>query len=161
MSFDTREFRNALGQFATGVCVITAQPEGAEPFGMTVNSFASVSLDPPLVLWSLQNDSEMFAAWEGCTRYAINILRADQQDLSNQYARKGDHTLHPSHFIDGEHGAPVMPDTLASFECEDHARHPGGDHVILLGRVLNFEQRDNGQPLLFHAGAYRELARAS
>ena len=91
MSLDAREFRNALGCFATGVCVITADPDGWQPFGVTVNSFASVSLDPPLVLWSLQNDSEMYEAWEKTGRFAVNILRSDQQELSNQYAKKGDH----------------------------------------------------------------------
>ena len=158
MSFDPREFRNALGQFATGVCVITANPEGDEPFGMTVNSFASVSLDPPLILWSLQNDSEMFEAFERSKHFAVNVLCADQQDLSNKYAKKGDHRLDAEHFELSPRGIPVMPACQVSFECEMEARHPGGDHVILVGRVLAFESRDKGAPLLFCAGAYRELA---
>jgi flavin reductase (DIM6/NTAB) family NADH-FMN oxidoreductase RutF len=157
MSFDSREFRDALGQFATGVCVVTASPEGWEPFGMTVNSFASVSLDPPLVLWSLQNDSEMFDAFDKTSRFGVNILRADQQDLSNQYAKKGDHSLTAEHFEMGDSGTPVMPASLVSMECELEARHPGGDHVILVGRVTSFTQREAGAPLLFCAGAYRQL----
>ena len=158
MSIDGREFRDALGCFATGVCVITASPQGYQPFGVTVNSFASVSLDPPLILWSLQNDSEMFAAWEQASQFAVNILRKDQRDMASQYARKGDHLLPAEHFEMGATGVPVLPDTLVSFECELGTTHPGGDHVILIGKVLEMNVRDNGEPLLFCAGAYRELA---
>jgi flavin reductase (DIM6/NTAB) family NADH-FMN oxidoreductase RutF len=160
MSLDAREFRNALGCFATGVCVITADPDGYEPFGMTVNSFASVSLDPPLVLWSLQNDSEMYAAWEKTRRFAVNILRSDQMDMSNQYAKKGDHALTDEHWIAGDTGVPIIPESLASFECEMETTHPGGDHIIVLGRVVAMHNRENGSPLLFCSGAYRELAEA-
>jgi flavin reductase (DIM6/NTAB) family NADH-FMN oxidoreductase RutF len=88
MSFDSREFRDALGSFATGVCVITANPEGHAPFGMTVNSFSSVSLDPALLLWNLQNNSECLPAFEKTDRFAVNILTTEQQDLSNYYAKK-------------------------------------------------------------------------
>ena len=144
MTIDSREFRDALGCFATGVTVITANPEAQQPFGMTVNSFASVSLDPPLVLWSLQNNSEMFDVWERASTFGVNILRADQQDLSNLYARKGDHLLEADHFVAGITGVPVLPDSLVSMECEVEARYPGGDH---------------GEPLLFCAGGYRELGR--
>ncbi|MCX2981201.1 flavin reductase [Halieaceae bacterium IMCC14734] len=159
MTIDSREFRDALGCFATGVTVITANPEGQQPFGMTVNSFASVSLDPPLVLWSLQNNSEMFDVWERASTFGVNILRADQQDLSNLYARKGDHLLEADHFVAGVTGVPVLPDSLVSMECEVEARYPGGDHTIIVGRVTAMENRDNGEPLLFCAGGYRELAR--
>jgi flavin reductase (DIM6/NTAB) family NADH-FMN oxidoreductase RutF len=158
MSIDRRAFRDALGCFATGVCVITANPEGREPFGVTANSFASVSLDPPLVLWSLQNDSELFGAWEQTKRYAINILRSDQQSLSGHYAIKGDHLLVDDHYEIGASGVPVMPDTLVSFECEREASYPAGDHLIILGRVLEMTNRHNGSPLLFCSGSYHELA---
>ena len=158
MSLDRREFRDALGQFATGVCVITANPEGWEPFGLTVNSFASVSLEPPLILWSLQNDSEMIEAFNKAERFTVNILRTEQEDLSTQYAKKGDHCLAAGHYEMGSSGTPVMPATLVSMECELEARHPGGDHVILVGRVTELSQRDAGAPLLFCAGGYRQLA---
>ena len=158
MSFNSRDFRDALGSFVTGVCVISANPEGLKPFGMTVNSFASVSLDPPLILWSLQNDSDMFEAFEKTEKFGVNILRSDQEDLSNQYAKKGDHLLSAEHFELGATGVPVLPQTLVSFECELENRYPGGDHAILIGRVLEFTQRDNGEPLLFCSGAYRHLA---
>ncbi len=158
MTFSSREFRDALGCFATGICVITGQPEEGEPFGMTVNSFASVSLDPPLILWSLQNDSDMFDTFSACRRWAVNILRADQQALSGRYAVKGEHGLDPDHFGPGNTGIPVMPDTLVSFECEEEVRHPCGDHVILVARVLAMAHRDSASPLVFCAGQYAELA---
>ena len=107
MSFTSREFRDALGAFATGVCVITVNPDDGEPFGLTVNSFASVSLDPPLILWSLQNDSEMYAAFEQSSRFGVNILRSQQQDLSDQYAKKGEHKLSADHFEFGVSGVPT------------------------------------------------------
>ncbi|MGK0500679.1 MAG: flavin reductase (DIM6/NTAB) family NADH-FMN oxidoreductase RutF, partial [Oceanicoccus sp.] len=139
MSLDSREFRNALGSFATGVCVITANPEGYQPFGMTVNSFASVSLDPALVLWSLQNNSECLSAFEKADKFAINILAADQQDLSNLYAKKSDHVLSPEHYRIGKSGSPILRGVVTSFECDIWARYPGGDHIILVGEVNHIE----------------------
>ncbi len=160
MSLNGREFRDALGCFATGVCVITAHAEGYEPFGMTVNSFVSVSLDPPLVLWSLQNDSEMYEAWQKTECFAVNILRSDQQAMSNLYAKKGDHALQTDDFTSGATDVPILPDTLVSFECTMETTYPGGDHLIILGRVTQIHRRDNGQPLLFCSGSYRELSQA-
>ncbi|WP_101760361.1 flavin reductase family protein [Oceanicoccus sp. KOV_DT_Chl] len=157
MSLDSREFRNALGNFATGVCVITTNPEGYAPFGMTVNSFASVSLDPALVLWSLQNNSECIPAFEKADKFAVNILASDQQGLSNLYAKKGDHVLAPEHFRIGKSGSPIVRGVVTSFECNIWARYPGGDHVIIVGEVTDMEVNTNKQPLLFNAGAYREL----
>lgn len=158
MSIDAREFRDALGCFATGVCVITTQSESGQAVGMTVNSFASVSLDPALILWSLQNNSEMYDTWLNAKTFAVNILRKDQRDLASQYARKSDHLLAAGHFVAGATGVPVLHESLVSFECELGATHPGGDHIILIGSVLEMENRDNGEPLLFCAGGYRELA---
>jgi flavin reductase (DIM6/NTAB) family NADH-FMN oxidoreductase RutF len=158
MSIDGREFRDALGCFATGVCVITTQAGGGQPVGMTVNSFAAVSLDPALVLWSLQNTSEMYELWLNANTFAVNILRKDQRNLASQYARKGDHVLTAEHFEPGTTGVPVLHESLVSFECELAVTHPGGDHIILIGQVLEMHNRDNGEPLLFCAGGYRELA---
>ncbi len=157
MDFDGRELRNALGRFATGVCVITAVSPRGLPMGLTANSFASVSLDPPLVLWSLQNNSEVFDAFSRPRYYAINVLAEEHMGLSNQYAKKGDHQLDPEHFRYGRHGAPILRDALVSFECELHATHDGGDHLIIVGRVIDLLTRPTGQPLLFYCGAYREL----
>ncbi|MEM0952539.1 MAG: flavin reductase family protein [Pseudomonadota bacterium] len=158
MSFDSRDFRNALGRFATGVCVITGETPSGDAFGMTVNSFASVSLEPPLVLWSLQNNSEMYETFEHCTRWAVNILRLDQQELSNRYAKKGDHSLAPEHLEQGACDMPVLADSLVSLECELEARYPGGDHVILVARVLGMTERETADPLVFCNGGYAALA---
>ncbi len=157
MEFDPRELRNALGRFATGVCVITAVSDDGMPLGLTANSFASVSLSPPLVLWSLQNNSEVFATFAGPRHFAINVLAAEQMELSNRYARKGDHVLEPAHFRYGRHGTPVLRDALVTFECDLHATHDGGDHVIIVGRVRELLTRPTGEPLVFYSGAYREL----
>ena len=135
MEIDGRELRNALGQFATGVCLITLVSDEGEALALTANSFSSVSLDPPLVLWSLQNDSDVFDLYSRTPNFAINVLAANQQDYSNQYAKKGEHRLDQSHYRAGDNGAPIIHDALISFECELHATHEGGDHLIIVGRV--------------------------
>ena len=157
MSIDGREFRNALGRFTTGVCVITTVTGTGEALGLTANSFASVSLDPPLVLWSLQNDSDVYAAFSSPRYYAINVLAVEHLEHSNRYATKGEHLLAEAHYRPGKYGSPVFPDALASFECELHAVHQGGDHQIIVGRVRAMTSRPDGDPLLFYSGAYREL----
>ncbi|GAB3381355.1 flavin reductase family protein [Spongiibacter taiwanensis] len=157
MNLDQRQLRNALGQFATGVCVVTANAAELGPFGMTVNSFSSVSLDPPLVLWSLRNDSECFEAFRQTRFYAINVLRNDQQQLSNQYASPVNHRLSPEHFSIGKTGSPVLRGVLCTFECEIWQRYDGGDHTILVGKVLESQSNPTGKPLVFHGGLYREL----
>jgi flavin reductase (DIM6/NTAB) family NADH-FMN oxidoreductase RutF len=157
MSFDGRELRNALGRFATGVCVITTVTDAQGALGITANSFSSVSLDPPLVLWSLQNNSDVFDIFSRSSQFAINILSNEQQGYSNLYAKKGQHALEPAHYRLGKHGAPVIRHCLVSFECELHATHEGGDHLIIVGRVKEMYQRPTGEPLLFYSGSYREL----
>ena len=157
MSFDSREFRDAMGSFATGVCVITANPEGYEPFGMTVNSLASLSLEPALLLWSLQNNSECLPAFEKADKFAVNILTTNQQDLSNYYAKKANHDLLKDSFRLGKTGVPVLRGALTSFECKVWARYPGGDHIILVGEVEEISSNPNGKPLLFHSGRYAEI----
>ena len=158
VEIDSRELRNALGRFATGVCIISTMTEKGEPLGMTANSFSSVSLDPPLVLWSLQNNSDVFDVFSRPRYFAINVLAREHHEHSSRYARKGDHVLHPDHFIPGKCGTPIMPEALVSFECELHATHEGGDHLIIVGRVIHMHTRDDGEPLLFYAGNYRSLA---
>lgn len=158
MKLDPREFRNALGQFATGVCVITGQVEGQKPFGMTVNSFASVSLDPALILWSLQKDSECAPLFDKITRFGVNILSEDQQSLSNQYAKKGEHDLLEGSYRQGSSGVVVLNDAMTQFECEIDAVHEGGDHLILVAKVHAMQSHPaQRNPLVFFAGKYREL----
>ncbi len=158
MDIDSRALRNALGRFATGVCVISTVSEKGEPLGLTANSFASVSLDPPLVLWSLQNNSDVYDIFSSARYYAINVLATDHLEHSNRYAKKGDHLLDPGHFRSGKFGAPLVEDALVSFECELHATHEGGDHLIIVGRVTDMQAREDGEPLLFYSGSYRNLA---
>ena len=157
MSFDNKDLRNALGQFPTGVCVITSAPEGTSPFGMTVNSFSSLSLDPALLLWSLQKNSDLAKAWDQATHFAVNVLKKEQVTLSNTYAKKNDHDLRPQDYRIGKTGNPVLKESLVNFECRIHARHDGGDHIIIVGEVLEMNQSPTGEPLVFHSGQYREL----
>lgn len=158
MSLDPREFRNALGRFATGVCVITVKPEGANPMGMTVNSFASVSLDPALVLWSLQKNSDCYDSFANAEQFAVNILTQEQQDVSNQYAKKGEHDLAEGSYAQGRSGNVVLKDAMTSFECNLEAVHDGGDHIIIVGRVTDMNNHPaDRKPLVFFSGKYREL----
>ena len=158
MDFTPVDLRNALGCFATGVCVITANPEGFTPFGMTINSFSSVSLNPPLILWSLQNDSDCVPAFNVATKFAVNVLSSGQKDISHQYSRRGAHDLNTDHYRMGDTGLPVLNGVLAAFECEVWQRYDGGDHVILVGKVLAMHgSGGEGKPLLFFRGGYQEL----
>jgi len=107
MNIDGREFRNALGRFATGVCVISTISEKGDALGLTANSFSSVSLEPPLVLWNLQNSSDVYDIYSSAQHFAINVLASEHHGHSNRYAKKGDHLLDPDHFTLGEFGAPI------------------------------------------------------
>jgi len=158
MNLEARELRDALGRFATGVCLITVVTETGQALALTANSFSSVSLDPPLVLWSLQNSSDVYEIYASAEEFAINVLALEQQDLSNLYARKGEHLLDPAHYSLGGNGAPIVRDALVTFECGQHATHEGGDHLIIVGEVRAIQGRKEGVPLLFFGGAYRELS---
>lgn len=159
MSFDERRFRDALGAFPTGVAIVTAVTGAGLRLGMTVSSFNSVSLAPPLVLFSVARRAHSFAAWGEVRRYAINVLSQDQEELSNRFARPLGEKWAGVTVFDGETGAPVLANALAVFECETHARHDGGDHEIFVGRVLSFRTSPHRQdlPLLFYGGRYRRL----
>ena len=152
---DTRELRNTLGQFATGVCVLTTESSEG-PIGMTVNSFAAVSLEPALVLWSIQNTSDCFDQFTQCERYGISILQRSQEALSNRYARSMDHCVETSDLTRDEWGTPLISGALATFSCRTNALHAGGDHHIIVGEVEAFTSAD-GEPLLFFGGGYKSL----
>lgn len=154
---DKKKFRDALGNFATGVCVVTVAPEQGRPIGMTINSFSSVSLEPPLVLWSIQNNSECFDIFNAADKFALNVLSTEQEGHSGFYAKKGEHTLDASHYCLGRTGSPVFRNALASFECRVWARYPGGDHQIIVGEVLEFSTHPSGRPLLFYKGKYAQI----
>jgi len=159
MTHDTRKFRNALGCFTTGVAVITAQAEGQPPLGVTINSFASVSLDPPLVLWSLDRKSDTLPIFQSVSGFTVNVLKEDHRDISSRLARQGDHKLDGLALRTGAfNGCPALEDALAHFECSVEARHEAGDHIIMIGRVLHFEYSEDGRPLLYHRGGYQGLA---
>ncbi|MDR7030706.1 flavin reductase family protein [Rhizobium rosettiformans] len=150
-----RAYRNALGSFTTGVTVVTAMTTDG-PIGMTVNSFASVSLDPPLVLWSPAKSSSRYGAFTGARHFAIHVLSADQDHLSAAFTRGGSG-------FDGidvrfnDEGVPVLPGTLARFECAEQAQHDAGDHTIIIGKVLRVAHRQ-GEPLCFSGGRFGRFA---
>ncbi|MCZ6831943.1 MAG: flavin reductase family protein [Gammaproteobacteria bacterium] len=157
MTLSKQEFRSAMSLFPTGVAIITSEPEGYSAFGMTVNSFTSLSLDPPLVMWNLQKSSDTYKAWHDAETFAVNFLSAGQQELSSQYARKGEHDLEPAVMERGITGCPLLADCLASLECKMHARNEEGDHVIIIGEVVAVLSQPDTAPLVFHNGAYTEL----
>ena len=158
MSFDTREFRQALGYFPTGVAVVTASIPGGDHTGITVNSFTSVSLDPPLVLWCIDRKSNRFEAFIGAKLYTISLLGTAHETVSSRLSKQGAHSLDGIGLLDTELGPPALADALAFFECEAEAVHQGGDHAILVGRVLRFARREAGEPLVFFKGKYGALA---
>jgi flavin reductase (DIM6/NTAB) family NADH-FMN oxidoreductase RutF len=158
LDLDARAFRRALGQFATGVAVITAQAADASAIGLTMSSFNSVSVDPPLILFSIDRKSFSLSAMTEAKGYAVNILGRDQEHLSNQFARAlGDKWAAVEHTL-GHMSAPLIAGALAHFECVPYAQYDGGDHVIFVGRVVRFSAHPAKAPLIFFRGAYRSLA---
>jgi len=147
----SRAFRDALGQFATGVTVVTCMgPNG--PLGMTANSFASLSLDPPLVLWSPARASRRFKAFEKAEHFVVQVLAEDQYMISRDFARNGQEFARVE-WQESEHGAPVIAGCIAYFECRRHAVYEGGDHAIIIGEVLA-TVHPGGPPLIFAQGTY-------
>ncbi len=155
-SFDARSFRDALGEFATGVAVVTARGADGQPVGVTINSFASVSLEPPLVLWSLGLQSPSLAVFESCSHYAVNVLAADQTEFSQRFAQSQSDKFAGIESRTGASGVQLLPGCSAWFECRNEMRYPGGDHIILVGHVESFH-REEKPPLIFHGGRYRRL----
>ncbi|MFC7705064.1 flavin reductase family protein [Plastorhodobacter daqingensis] len=146
-----RVFRDALGRFATGITVVTAGGD-AGPVGLTANSFASVSLDPALVLWSPAKSSSRFERFMSARQYAIHVLAADQHALCRHFVRPGASFELPG-IAFSDAGTPLLAGCLARFECEQVAAHDAGDHAIIVGRVLRASLRQ-GEPLVFSAGRY-------
>lgn len=147
------DFRNALGSFATGVTVITALGQNGQKIGMTANSFNSVSLDPALVLWSIGRDSNCFDDFMAAKAYAIHILADDQQDISNRFAKTGADRFDQLEITEGLSGVPLLAHYSTCFQCTIENHYEGGDHVILVGKVLEFTDRGH-KPLIFHRGGY-------
>src|SRR5215470_15084875 len=130
---DPRDFRNALGTFATGVTIITAMAADGRPYGLTCNSFASVSLNPPLVLWSLGAYSSSLTVFQNASHFAVNVLGASQQALANKFAKSSDDKFAGVDWTPGLGSAPLLAESVASFQCRTADRYYGGDHVIFLG----------------------------
>lgn len=154
MDSDTEiQLRRSLGQFATGVTVVTCCASDGSPRGITANSFSSVSLAPPLVLWNIAKVSNSLNAYLGAERFAIHVLKSDQQSFAEHFART-DHTIYNGidYDISGDN-VPILPDVLARFDCTTEAIHDAGDHHIIVGRVLA-HMAGSGAPLLFHGGEY-------
>lgn len=153
---DLTAFRRCLGKFATGVTVITCRNRDGKPRGITANSFSSVSLDPPLILWNIAKVSNSLNAFLEAEHFAINVLSARQRELSAHFA-KSDHTLFDDvDYTSSADGAPLLPGTLASFHCRTRAVHDCGDHHIIIGAVTGFSSTDD-DPLLFFNGRYAAI----
>jgi flavin reductase (DIM6/NTAB) family NADH-FMN oxidoreductase RutF len=153
-SFGADDFRAALAMFATGVTIVTARGPAGEPIGLTANSFNSVSIDPPLVLWSLSRQAGSMAAFERGSHYAINILAADQHTLAERFASKQLDRFDGVAFRPGINGVPLLDGAAAIFECFNRSRYEEGDHVIFVGEVERCGRRAGAHPLIFHGGRY-------
>ncbi|MFT4173445.1 MAG: flavin reductase family protein [Rhodocyclaceae bacterium] len=154
---DGHAFRRALGMFATGITVVTARAEDGSPVGLTVNSFNSVSLHPPLVVWSLSNHVGIRHVFEHCSHYAVNVLAHDQESVSRNFAGRLAERFAGMAWHDGTTGVPLLDGCCAHFEVRNTVRHAGGDHTVFVGEVERFEwfERD---PLVYFRGHYRQLA---
>ncbi|WP_299029303.1 flavin reductase family protein [uncultured Sulfitobacter sp.] len=149
----TTDLRRALGQFGTGVALITAHTE-AGPLGMTANSFSSVSLDPPLVLWSAARKSQRHDPFTNAASFCIHVLSADQMEIANHFAAQG-HDFAPYLYDAGPNGAPTLHGCLATFHCDTYAVHAAGDHSIILGQITSAAiQPEEADGLLFKRGKF-------
>ena len=154
---DPRTLRDALGCFATGVTVVTCLNEAGEPAGLTVNSFTSVSLDPPLLLVCVAKGAASAAALTEAANFAVNVLQAGQQPASIRFSTRDQDRFGATPWACGEAGAPILEESLGVFECERFAVHDGGDHHILIGRVVKASFDATLDPLLYFRGKYRRL----
>ena len=151
------DLRLALGRFVTGVTIVTCRDEDGAPVGLTANSFNALSLDPPLVLWSLRQASSTIAAFTNASHFAVNVLAAGQVDLSRRFARPSSAKFDAGEWTDGQGGAPLLAGCVAVFECRRRSHHAAGDHLLFIGEV----ERIGGSastPLVYHAGHYRTLS---
>jgi flavin reductase (DIM6/NTAB) family NADH-FMN oxidoreductase RutF len=152
--FSADEFRQALGMFATGVTIVTGRTSQGKLIGLTANSFNSVSLNPPLVLWSLWHQASTMGAFREGSHYAINILSADQQELALRFAKSRSAQFTDLDYVIGAGGAPVLQGCVATFECFNRSRYDEGDHTIFVGEVERCSHHSARSPLLFHGGKF-------
>lgn len=156
-AIDPINLRNAFGSFVTGVTIITGRDAQGNAVGMTANSFSSVSLDPPLALWSVAKTASAFEAFQQAAHFTIHILHSGQEELSRQFAAKNTDKFADTVHELGVGDVPCLTDYAARFECAVEHCYPGGDHIILVGRILAFDHRDT-EPLVFYKGKYKSLA---
>jgi 3-hydroxy-9,10-secoandrosta-1,3,5(10)-triene-9,17-dione monooxygenase reductase component len=156
--FDPKAFRQALGSFATGVTIITTRAANGEPLGLTASSFNSVSLDPPLVLWSLANNAMSFEHFQKASHWAVHVLTAEQEALSGRFARRGEDKFAGLDIEAGAGNVPLLKDCAARFQCKTASTYQGGDHLIFIGEVVAFDQAPSA-PLVFHGGRYAHATR--
>ena len=152
--FSSREFRDSLGMFATGVTIVTLRTASGEPLGLTVNSFNAVSLNPPLVLWSLSKSGGSLAAFSQGQRYAVHVLRADQTALALQFASRQTDRWTGVPYRDSACGVPLLDGVAATFECFNRSQYDEGDHVIFVGEVERCSHQPEAAPLLYHGGKF-------
>jgi len=157
---DAIKFRNALGQFATGVTIVTTMDERSEPVGVTASSFNSVSLDPPLVLWSLAKTAHSMPAYQNSGGFNVHVLASHQSDMSNQFARPSDDKFAGVDWTKCEAGFPLLPEYAALFRCKTHFQYEGGDHIIFVGEVIDFRTHDF-PVLVFQGGRYADAKEKS
>ncbi|WP_397458342.1 flavin reductase family protein [Pseudomonas asplenii] len=153
-SSEPRALRNLLGQFATGVTVITTRGADGRKVGMTANSFSSVSLDPPLVLWSLARTAPSVNDFLVASHFAINVLGSDQHGLSGHFARPAADKFVGIEHVEATAGVPLLDGAIATLVCRNLTQYEGGDHLIFLGEIEHY-RHSGGEPLVFHAGQYR------
>ncbi|MDB5869079.1 MAG: flavin reductase domain protein FMN-binding protein [Polaromonas sp.] len=153
-SFSAQDFRASLAMFATGVTIVTARTPAGVLIGLTANSFNSVSLHPPLVLWSLAQSASSMTVLSTGSHYAINILAAEQKELAERFASRREDRWTDVPFTEGAGGAPLLSGAAATFECFNRSRYEEGDHVIFVGEVERCSHRAGAAPLLFHGGRF-------
>ncbi len=154
---DPRTLRDALGCFATGVTVVTCFDQAGGPIGLTANSFTALSLDPPLLLVCVAKSAASAGPLTNAQAFAVNVLQTGQRPASITFSTRGEDRFGQTEWSVGEHGAPVLMESLSVFECRRHAIHDGGDHVILVGEVVKASFEPGLDPLLYFRGSYRRL----
>lgn len=157
MPFDSKDFRKALSKFPTGVTIITTRDSSGNPVGMTASSFNSLSIDPALVLWSIDKNAFGLEYYKNSKYFAINILSAGQVETSNKFARRGEDKFSNTDIFDDDYGSPIIKENIAWFQCKTWNVYEGGDHFIIIGEVKKYSYRDDDSSLVFYNGHYAKL----
>lgn len=157
-NFDAKALRQVYGQFPTGVTVITTRTADGEPIGFTASSFNSVSMDPPLILWSIDKCAYSLEAFQNCEYFAVHILSDKQIALSNRFAGRGEDKFSGLDYATGTGGSPLLAGALAQLQCKNWNIYEGGDHLIMVGEVIDFSLAESGRPLVFSQGSYSQAS---